>query len=136
MKSRLYRWSAAATGFAVLFTSSYVGWKIITGYRQHRDALVNFGSDVRKLAAAHQWRYAVMNSPDEGLLLYLRLPRFVRQENAVSDWNNNRIQALVVAAPEASDLLGELPEAAPILVESTAQNGAAYTLLARRNETH
>ena len=136
MKSRLYRWSAAAAGFAVLFTSSYVGWKIITDYRQHRDALVNFGSDVRKLAAAHQWRYAVMNSPDEGLLLYLRLPRFVRRENAVSDWNNNRIQALVVAAPEASDLLGELPEAAPILVESTAQNGAAYTLLARRNETH
>lgn len=134
-RERFYQWSAAAVGFALVFTGAYVGWKVSSGYREHRDALAQFGRDVREEAAAHNWRYAVMNSPDEGLLLYLRLPRFVRRENAVSDWNNNRIQALVVPAHEASDLLGELPDAAPILVESTAQNDADYMLLRRRNET-
>ena len=31
----------------MLFTAGYTGWKVVTGYRDHRDALAVFGKNVR-----------------------------------------------------------------------------------------
>ena len=31
----------------MLFTAGYTGWKVVTGYRDHRDALAAFGKNVR-----------------------------------------------------------------------------------------
>ena len=64
--------SAIALAFAILFTGGYTGWKVITGYRDHRDALAVFGRNIRHEAEAHHWRYEVVSAKDEGLLLYLR----------------------------------------------------------------
>jgi 4-amino-4-deoxy-L-arabinose transferase-like glycosyltransferase len=132
-RERFYRWSAAAIGFALVFAGAYVGWKVSSGYHEHRDALAQFGRHVREEAAVHNWQYAVMNGPDEGLLLYLRLPRFVRQDGAVSDWNSGRIGALVVPDSAKSDLLPLLPGAVVSSVRSNENSDdlTGYRLLTR-----
>src|SRR5437762_4958774 len=66
---RLYL--AIALLFAILFTGGYTIWKVVTGYRDHRDALAVFGRDVRREAEARHWRYEAVSAKDEGLLLYL-----------------------------------------------------------------
>src|SRR5258705_6383225 len=50
--------------FAILFTGGYTGWKVITGYRDHRDALAIFGKNIRHEAEAHHWRYEVVSAKD------------------------------------------------------------------------
>src|SRR5438093_5170884 len=57
--ARVYRWSAIALAFAILFTGGYTGWKVITDYRDHRDALAVFGRNIRHDAEVHHWRYEV-----------------------------------------------------------------------------
>src|SRR6476661_5284149 len=74
--ARVYKWSAIALALAILFTSGYTGWKVITGYRNHRDALAVFGRSIRREAKARHWRYEVVSAKDEGLLLYLRKTHF------------------------------------------------------------
>ncbi len=56
---------------SILFAGGYAGFKVFTGYRDHRDALVVFGRAVRHQATAHHWRYQVVKTDDEGLLLVL-----------------------------------------------------------------
>src|SRR5207248_1754662 len=74
--------------FAILFTGGYTGWKIVTGYREHRDALAVFGRNVRHEAEAHHLRYQIVSARDEGLLLYLQKTHFIDPQLAVSEWNN------------------------------------------------
>src|SRR5207249_11949273 len=69
---RVYRWSALALALAIFFTGSYTGWKVITGYRDHRDALAVFGRNVRDEAEERHWRFEVVSAKDEGMLLYLQ----------------------------------------------------------------
>jgi 4-amino-4-deoxy-L-arabinose transferase-like glycosyltransferase len=107
-KTRVGRWVGAATAFAVLFTGGYVAWKVATGYRQHRDALARFGSEVRKEAIAQHLHYAVVSSPDEGLLPYLRKTEFVLPDQAIADWNSGQIDGVVTSTSDANDLLGQL----------------------------
>jgi len=105
---RVYRWSAAALVVALLFTSTYVVWKVGSGYREHRDALATFCQDVRKEAAAHHWQYAVVSSLDEGLLLYLRKTQFIRPDPAISEWNDGKVDALVASERDAAALIPKL----------------------------
>src|SRR5437764_12124406 len=63
---------AVALLLAILFTGGYTTWKVVAGYRHHRDALVVFGKNVRREMEAHHWRYEVVSAKDEGLLLYFR----------------------------------------------------------------
>src|SRR5262245_943016 len=56
---RHYFWTVVALAFAILFTGGYTGWKVITGYRDHRNALAVFGRNVRNEAEARHWRYEV-----------------------------------------------------------------------------
>src|SRR5262249_34835510 len=68
--ARFYQWGAVALVFAIFFTGAYTGWKVITGYRDHQNALAVFGRNVRREAEARDWRYEIVSAKDEGLLLY------------------------------------------------------------------
>src|SRR5437764_3866068 len=71
LRMHVYRWSAVALLLLILVTGGYTITKVVSGYRDHRDALVVFGREVQHEAEAHQWRYEVVSAKDEGLLLYL-----------------------------------------------------------------
>jgi hypothetical protein len=102
-------------------TGGYTISKIISGYRDHRDALVVFGRDVRHEAEAHHWRYEVVSAKDEGLLLYLRKTHFIDRGRAVGEWNRGNLDALVASTEKAPALLRELQGAALSQVESNAR---------------
>ena len=133
--ARVYRWSAIALALAILFTSGYTGWKVITGYRDHRDALAVFGRNVRHKAEAHRWRYEVVSAKDEGLLLYLRKAHFVEPADALTEWNAGNLDALVASKQKAAVLMSELKGDA--LAQSQPnereehQQGRGYVLITR-----
>jgi 4-amino-4-deoxy-L-arabinose transferase-like glycosyltransferase len=108
LRAQIARWSASALIVACLFTSGYSIWKIGSGYRYHRDALAKFGRAVRFRAVANNWRYEAISTVDEGLLLYLRKTHFVSPGDAVADWNDAKLDGLVVPVPEVSSLLPRL----------------------------
>jgi 4-amino-4-deoxy-L-arabinose transferase-like glycosyltransferase len=132
---RVYRWSAIALAFAILFTGGYAGWKAITGYRDHRDALAVFGRNIRHEAEAHHWRYEVVSAKDEGLLLYLRKTNFVRPADAVTEWNTGNLDALVASKEKAAVLMRDLQGAALSQLQSNERQqkhqGRGYVLITR-----
>jgi 4-amino-4-deoxy-L-arabinose transferase-like glycosyltransferase len=105
---RNLRWVSAALALAVLFSTGYATGRVVTGYRDHRDALSIFGRQVREQAAANHWRYEAVRSTDEGMPLYLTRPHFLKPEVAVAEWNSGRIDALAVPANQAPQLMPEL----------------------------
>jgi 4-amino-4-deoxy-L-arabinose transferase-like glycosyltransferase len=110
-QGRIYRWSAVAVLLSILFTSGYTISKVISGYRGHRDALVIFGREVRHQAEMHHWRYEVLPTKDEGLLLYLRKTHFIEPRRAVVEWNLGNLNALVAPTERAPALMGKLRDA-------------------------
>src|SRR6476469_4551645 len=106
--AHVYQWSAITLALAILFTSGYTVWKVITGYRDHRDALAAFGRNVRHEAEAHNWRYDVVSAKDEGLLLYLRKTHFIEPTDAVTEWNAGNLDAIVAPKQKAAVLMSEL----------------------------
>src|SRR5262249_18416982 len=126
---RVYRWSALALVLAIIFTVGYTGWKVIIGYRDHRDALAVFGRNVRHEAVAHRWRYEVVSAKDEGLLLYLQKTHFIEPECAVSEWNNGNLDALVASKEKARTLLPRLRGA--VLSELRGARPRHYVLITR-----
>ena len=133
--TRVYRWSAIALAFAILFTGGYTGWKVITGYRDHRDALAVFGRNIRHEAEAHHWHYEVVSAKDEGLLLYLRKANFVRPADAVTEWNSGNLDALVASKEKAAVLMRDLQGAALSQLQSNEREqnhqGRGYVLITR-----
>ena len=133
--ARVYRWIAIALAFAILFTGGYTGWKVITGYRDHRDALAIFGRNIRHEAEAHHWHYEVVSAKDEGLLLYLRKTDFVKPADAITEWNTGNLDALVASKEKAAVLIGDLRGAALSQLQSNEpeQNhqGRGYVLITR-----
>ena len=121
--------------FAILFTGGYTGWKVITGYRDHRDALAVFGRNIRHEAEAHHWRYEVVSAKDEGLLLYLRKTDFVKPADAVTEWNTGNLDALVASKEKAAVLMRDLQGAALSQLQSNEreqnQQGRGYVLITR-----
>ena len=113
------RWLLGVMAFAVLFAGGYVGWKISSGYRDHRNALVDFGREVRRDAAANHWRYAAIASRDEGMLLYLRQIAFTPSSRAVADWNAGNIDALVLSVDDEPGLTPQL-QPPPVIVKRSA----------------
>ena len=99
---------AIALAFSILFTGGYTIFKIVSGYRDHYDALVVFGRNVRHEAEAHHWHYEAVSAKDEGLLLYLRKTHFIEPDRAVVEWNGGNLDALVVSTEKAPALLGGL----------------------------
>ena len=133
--ARVYRWSAIALAFAIFFTGGYTGWKVITGYRDHRDALAVFGRNIRHEAEAHHWRYEVVSAKDEGLLLYLRKTNFVKPADAITEWNTGNLDALVASKEKAAVLIRDLQGAALSQLQSNEreqhQQGRGYVLITR-----
>ena len=127
--------TVAALVFAILFTGGYTGWKVITGYRDHRDALAVFGRNIRHEAEAHHWRYEVVSAKDEGLLLYLRKTHFVKPADAITEWNTGNLDALVASKEKAAVLMRDLQGAALSQSQSNEreqhQQGRGYVLITR-----
>src|SRR2546423_6702085 len=106
-RARNFRWAVAILAVALLFSVSYEVGKVVIGYRNHRDALANFGRRVREEAARNHWRYEAIGSTDEGLPLYLRRPHFLKTEVAIEEWNSGKIDALAVPVYHAPGLMRE-----------------------------
>jgi 4-amino-4-deoxy-L-arabinose transferase-like glycosyltransferase len=130
---RVCFWSTIALGLSILFIPVYTGFKISAAYRQHRDALVQFGRQVRTEADKHHWRYQVVSAGDEGLLLYLRRLHFVTPEEAVTEWNTGNVDALVVPENAAPSLTPRLHDAAfaQVRSEPAGNDTIVYVLLSR-----
>jgi 4-amino-4-deoxy-L-arabinose transferase-like glycosyltransferase len=128
-------WTTATLVVAILFTGGYTGWKVIRGYRDHRNALAVFGRNVRHEAEAHHWRYEVVSAKDEGLLLYLRKTHFVEPANAITEWNSGHLDALVVSEGKAAALRRDLQGAALSQLQSNEREqdrqGSGYILITR-----
>ena len=107
-KSRALPWAVATVFVAVILSGGYAAGRIVSGYRDHRDALSIFGREVREEAAKNAWRYEVVGSADEGLPLYLTRPHFLKPELAIAKWNNGEIDALAVPANQMLDFIREL----------------------------
>ena len=123
---------AATLIFAIAFTGGYTTFKVVAGYRDHRDALVVFGRNVRHEAEAHRWRYEVVSAKDEGLLLYLRKTHFIEPDRAVIEWNGGKLDALVVSTEKAPALVGELQHASLSSLKSNErkkEQGRDYVLI-------
>ena len=124
-----------ALAFAILFTGGYTGWKVITGYRDHRDALAVFGRNIRHEAEAHHWHYEVVSAKDEGLLLYLRKTNFVKPADAITEWNTGNLDALVASKEKAGVLMRDLQGAALSQLQSNEREqhhqGRGYVLITR-----
>ena len=130
----IYRWTAVALLLAILFTGGYTTWKVVTGYRHHRDALVVFGTNVRRETEAHHWRYEVVSAKDEGLLLYFRKTHFIEPDAAVAEWNIGNLDALVASTEKAPALMRQLRD--PVLSqlksdERRDEKGRGYVLITR-----
>ena len=132
---RPYLWTEAALALAILFTSGYTGWKVITGYRDHRDALAAFGRNIRHEAEARHWRYELVSARDEGLLLYLRKTHFVEPADAATEWNAGNLDALVASKEKAAVLMRDLQGAALAQLQSNEREqnhqSRGYVLITR-----
>jgi 4-amino-4-deoxy-L-arabinose transferase-like glycosyltransferase len=125
------RWTMGALVFAIVFTGGYSAFKVVSGYREQRDSLVQFGRLVRQGAAAKHWRYDAVAGSDEGLLLYLDKIRFADTEDDVTAWNGGMLDALVVPAEETETYLRDLHGSAVVRLKSKQWAGQedAYVLL-------
>ena len=80
-----------------------------------------FGSNVRRDAKTHHWRYEAVSAKDESLLLYLQKTRFIEPAEAITEWNRGNLDALVVSTQKASGLVRDLRDAALSDLKSTAR---------------
>ena len=134
LREHIYRWSAAALFLSILLTSGHAISKVVSGYRNHRAALVIFGREVRHQAEAHHWQYEAILSRDEGMLLYLERTHFLQLDEAIREWNRGALDALVTPTDEAPRLMRELSNASlsPIRpMERKNEQDIGYVLLTR-----
>jgi 4-amino-4-deoxy-L-arabinose transferase-like glycosyltransferase len=87
-------WISIAVALAA--TGGYTAFDMTKNFRTHQGALAEFGAQVRTTAAAHGWRFASLGAKDEGMLLYLRQPKFLKPPEAEAAWKSNALQGLVV----------------------------------------
>jgi hypothetical protein len=130
----VYKWSAVALILAILFTGGYTVSKVISGYRDHRDALAVFGRNVRRDAEAHHWHYEVVSAKDEGILLYLQRTHFIEPDRAITEWNQGNLDALVASTQKAPGLMRELQGTVVSQLKSTEkkeEQGRGYLLITR-----
>ncbi len=131
--THIFRWTAGALILAIFFTGGYATWKVVTGYRDHRDALAIFGRDVRREGETRHWRYEVVSAKDEGLLLYLQKTHYIEPDRAVAEWNAGNLDALVASTEKARALTPQLRGATAQLKlsERTKEQGTGYVLITR-----
>jgi hypothetical protein len=131
-RDRNVRWATVALVAAILFSGGATLGRVVSGFRDHRDALSIFGRKVRELAAANHWRVEAVGSNDEGLPLYLMRPHFVSVARAVADWNAGKIDALAVPDDELPYFVAALRQVASPSLQSARRknlNRPNYVLL-------
>ncbi|MEY2482011.1 MAG: hypothetical protein QOK24_539 [Verrucomicrobiota bacterium] len=124
----------AAVILACVMTAGYAANRIVVARREHRDAFAVFGRAVVKEAAERRWRYAVVGGEDEGMALYVRRTEFLEPDQAASEWNAGKLDALVVPEEELAELLPRLPGAGPSkigLSEPAGSGRRRYLFLVR-----
>ena len=134
LREHIYRSSAVVLLLSILLTSGYTISKVVSGYRDHRAALVIFGREVRHQAEAQHWRYEAIRAGDEGMLLYLEKTHFIEPDDAIREWNRGALDALVAPLDEAPRLMRELSNASlsPLRsMERKHEQGIGYVLLTR-----
>lgn len=134
LRTRVCRWSAVALLWSIVVTGGYTISKVVSGYRDHRDALVLFGRAVRHEAEAHHWRYEVVSAKDEGVLLYLEKTHFINLHRAVVQWNRGNLDALVAPTEDTAALMRKLHDAALSQLKSNERRegqGRSYVLITR-----
>jgi 4-amino-4-deoxy-L-arabinose transferase-like glycosyltransferase len=128
------RYLAILLAFAIVLTGGYTIAKVVTGYRDYRDALVVFGRNVLHEAEAHHWHYEVVSAKDEGLLLYLRKTDFIQSDRAVAEWNNGNLDALIASTEKVPALMLRLRGATLSQLKSNQikkEQGNGYVLITR-----
>ena len=123
---RARRIAAFAIIFAAIFTGAYAAMRVVDGYRNHRDALVKFGGEVRRIATAEHLRYEILPGRDESLLLYLERPRFytrITEPTAAPPG----LDALVVPLDEEPWRSGKFPYR--VTVEKKSEHPSSYGFL-------
>jgi 4-amino-4-deoxy-L-arabinose transferase-like glycosyltransferase len=123
---RARRIAAFAIIFAAIFTGAYAAMRVAGGYRNHRDALVKFGGEVRRIATAEHLRYEILPGRDESLLLYLQRPRFytrITEPTAAPPG----LDALVVPLDEEPWRSGKFPYR--VTVEKKSEHPSSYGFL-------
>jgi hypothetical protein len=129
---RIYQWTMLALMFSLLFAGGYTTWKVVTGYRDHRDALAIFGRDVRREAEERHWRSEAVSAKDEGLLLYLRKTHYIEADRAIAEWNGGNLDALVASTEKVPRLMPQLRGATVSQLKSSDRNkekGTGYVLI-------
>jgi 4-amino-4-deoxy-L-arabinose transferase-like glycosyltransferase len=124
-------WLAGALLFAVLFTGGYVAWKLGQARAARSDVLVQFSKRVRAEAEKHHWRYEVVGGREEGMLLYLRRPHFVKPEDAQQAWQAGQLDALVIRNQPLRDWRSLLPGAQLLFISEKSADLPQYSLFAR-----
>jgi 4-amino-4-deoxy-L-arabinose transferase-like glycosyltransferase len=133
LRTQIYRWSAVALILSILLTGGYTISKVVSGYRDHRDALAVFGRNVRQQAEAHHWQYGALSAKDEGLPLYLQKTHFIAPDRAIAEWNRGNLDALVASTDKAPALMSELRDAALSGLKSNERKDerTSYVLITR-----
>jgi len=138
MEERLRTVTEKSWAFAILIaclcTTTYAAHKVTSAYREDTDALVKFGDSVRKEAAAHGWAVKIVGGEEEGMLLYLRQPKFIQPDDAVAEWNDGTIDGLVVSEDKLTKLRPRLSGSVPSNIGAsgtTERHPRPYTLLVR-----
>lgn len=138
LRQQVLQWSTVALLFSFVFAGGYTLWKVVPGFRNHRDALVTFSHAVRQEAAAHQWRYEVVSAKDatgtEGMLLYLQKLHFLPLIEAVRKWNSGDIDALVIPNNQVDAAMAALHQANISFLKVSRREqteGPGYVLVTR-----
>jgi 4-amino-4-deoxy-L-arabinose transferase-like glycosyltransferase len=128
------RATMATLAVAVLYSEAYSALKITSGFRHHAAALVDFGKTVRQWAAQADWRYTVVYGGDEGMILYLDKISFTEKGAAISEWNAEKLDALVVPARDAQAYIDTLQPRPVNFLRSRPRGDekSDYVLLERR----
>jgi 4-amino-4-deoxy-L-arabinose transferase-like glycosyltransferase len=128
---RVRAWCGAAVVFAALAVGSYFATIIWLGYRDHDDALVRFGSEVREVSRkAGASRIGVVEGRDEPMVIYCDAGRYLSVVRAMRAWTNGDIDALVIPERRVPDP-GQLPP--PVLDSGpiSKQSETRYLLFLR-----
>lgn len=121
-----------AVGFALLFSGGYTVFNVVQGYRTAQGTLVEFGNEVRQLAAARGWNFRVISGKDEGMLLYLRQTKFIKPGDAEEAWERGELQALVLSEKQLQKSAGDLGKHTVLLrSEEAPEKNSRYVFIVR-----
>ncbi len=126
--AKVRAWTGACVLAAVLFAGCYFAGIVWIGTLAHDDRLVNLGSSVRDIAGSRT--FAMVDSRDEGMVLYTDAPEFLKPREAAELWKAGKIDALL--APERA--LPNLPEMPAPVLEASGKREPRYFLFLRTSQ--